>query len=182
MKKICFLEGLPGVGKTTIIEKIRNLNLKDVFVVDEIVLKEIFKKINLDQNLYLKNDNIKIDMFKDGTIIIDRGPISTFSYNQARHIIDIDFDFSLEKVESWFKNFIELYKDSNVFVYYLIKGNENYLIRYSNDKDPYGNAENQKFLQEITMFNCKKYVKNIYFKPFNIEKDNLLELINEIIN
>ena len=182
MRKICFLEGLPGVGKTTLIEKVKSLNPKDVFIVDEIVLKEIFNKINLDQNLYLKNDEMKIDMFKEGTIIIDRGPISTFSYNQARHIVDIDFDFSLDEVESWFKKFIDLYKDETVFVYYLIKDDENFLIRYPNDKDPYGNVNNQRLLQEITMFNCKMYAKNINFRLFDVENGDVMGLISEIID
>lgn len=37
MKNIIFLEGLPGVGKTTIVNAIKKLNTKNVYVVDEVI-------------------------------------------------------------------------------------------------------------------------------------------------
>ena len=41
MKKIIFLEGLPSVGKTYLVTTIKNMNLKDVHIVDEIINPDI---------------------------------------------------------------------------------------------------------------------------------------------
>ena len=37
MKKIIFIEGLPGVGKTYLVNKIKAMNLDNVYVVDELI-------------------------------------------------------------------------------------------------------------------------------------------------
>ena len=50
MRKIIFIEGLPNVGKTYLINKIRNLNMKNVFIVDEII-NPIIPPINTGNNI-----------------------------------------------------------------------------------------------------------------------------------
>ena len=49
MKKIIFLEGLPGIGKTTLINEIRNLNIPNVYVVDEIINENLCKNREISQ-------------------------------------------------------------------------------------------------------------------------------------
>ena len=41
MKKICFIEGLPGVGKTYLINKIRDMKIQNTNVVDELINPDI---------------------------------------------------------------------------------------------------------------------------------------------
>ena len=41
MKKIIFLEGLPTVGKTYLINEIKKRNYKNVFTVEELINPEI---------------------------------------------------------------------------------------------------------------------------------------------
>ena len=88
MKKMVFLEGLPGVGKTTIVNEIEKLNLPDVFTVNEIIKENIINLTPQDQTDYILNDEMKIQKHCKGLIVIDRGPISTLSYNQTRRLID----------------------------------------------------------------------------------------------
>ena len=77
-KKIVFLEGLPGVGKTTLINKIKKSNISNIHAVDEIIV-DLKEKTPVNQNIFIINDNKKINLYKSGTIVIDIGPISTLS-------------------------------------------------------------------------------------------------------
>lgn len=173
MKRIVFLEGLPGVGKTTVINRIDELKLPNVYIIDEIVNRNISK----DQIDFILNDELKISKYNEGLIIIDRGLISTLSYNQTRKIIDSSFDSNL--VIKWFEKVKDVYNE-NTKTIYLTNNQTNYYLPYKNDLDPYGSSENQKLLESITMFNCQKYAKNLTIKEYY--KDNLEEIINEIIN
>lgn len=172
---VVFLEGLPGIGKTTLINQIRELNLQNVYVVDEIL--EISQ--NSSQLFFMQNDINKVSKYKTGTIIIDRGAISTLSYNECLDIINANEE--LENVIKWFNdNFKKVYNKTNVKTIYLKKHNHKYLLRYKNLLDPYGSIKNQKKLEEITIKNIKKYCKN--YKIFYIDNYTIEEIINEIIN
>ncbi len=172
---IIFLEGLPGIGKTTLINKIREMNLKDIYVVEEI-LDDI---TDSSQSFFMQNDMKKISKYKCGTIIIDRGPISTLSYNQCLDVVNENKD--IDNVLLWFDNNCKiLYGRDNVKTIYLKNNNHDYLLRYKNKLDPYGSIENQKKLESITLSNVKKYCKN--YKIFYIDNYKLEEIINEIIN
>lgn len=179
MKKIVFLEGLPGVGKTTIIKKIKELNLKNVNAVDEIINPDILNSINSqNQNPYIVNDNMKINQFSEGLVLIDRGPISTFSYNIVKS--HLNSDFSSEDVSKWFyfiKN--NIYQSDNQVIY-LKNATGDYYIPYQDDKDPYGSIENQKLLEQIVLDLLQKYVKN--YKIIEYGKEDMERLIYEIID
>ena len=108
MKKIIFLEGLPGVGKTTIANNIKKIDRPGIHVVDEIIKEDIINNVSDDEKDYMINDEMKITKYEDGIIVIDRGPISTLSYNQARNIIDENFDS--KPVIEWFKSVEYIYK------------------------------------------------------------------------
>ena len=83
MRKIIFIEGLPNVGKTYLVNKIKEKKIKKVFIVDELINSNIKNPFTDDEKLFLRNDELKINKYNSGTIIIDRGPISTLVYNQV---------------------------------------------------------------------------------------------------
>ena len=106
MKKIIFIEGLPTVGKTYLVNEIRKRNLRNVYVVDEIINPDIKNAFIDSEDKFLKNDEMKVNKYDDGIIIIDRGPISTLVYNQVLHLIDNKYDTSY--VEKWFEQFLHI--------------------------------------------------------------------------
>ena len=182
MKKhrIIILEGLPGVGKSTITKSIVNFD-PNIVPVNEIINEEIFDNINLFQEMYFKNDNMKVQKALDSKkAIIDRGPISTFSYNQVRSILDKNFNCPIKDAFAWFETFKDFLASDEVIVFYLTNNGSSYYIPYDNNLDPYGSIENQVLLEHIALYNCKKYCKNLVIIDYR--KNNMEELINEIIN
>lgn len=177
MVKFIFLEGLPGVGKTTLVKKIKSLKLKDVYTVDEIIKEDIKNRVSDKEEDYIMNDEMKLNLFSEGIIVVDRGPISTLSYNHSRNIIDNNFDSS--QVVNWFENIKSLYSQ-NCKVVYLTNNGLTYKITSDNPNDPYGSIDNQKLLESITLFNCSKYCSNFIKKDYY--QKNMEELIYEIIN
>lgn len=173
MEKIIFLEGLPGVGKTTLINNLREI--ENVNVVDEVINSN---KVNNRTKYYLKNDELKINKYKQGLIVIDRGLLSTLSYEQTKKIINDDYDNTIAL--KWFKKHEDFYKQDNVLVIYLKRKEDKYFLRYEDESDPYGTIENQKLLESVTMFNLKKYAKNKKIIEYSF--DRMAEVINEIIS
>ncbi len=176
MKKIIFLEGLPGVGKTTLINEIRKKKLSNIYIVDEIINENILNNIKVNEQEFLLNDFMKVNKYNDGIIIIDRGPISTLSYSETKKIMDINFDLSNSINE--FQKYINIYKDSKIV--YLTNKGKSYSITVSNTNSPYGTIENQKLLEEISIYNSKKYCENTIVLEYF--KNDMEAVINEIIN
>lgn len=177
MRKIVFLEGLPGVGKTTIANTIKNMHIPNIFVVDEIVVN-LSEKTPINQDPFVRNDEIKLSMFDEGLIIIDRGPISTLSYNMTRSIIDKGFDSS--KVVNWFGRIKDSLHSDNVSAIYLGNFGESYYLPFENDMDPYGSIHNQKILEQVTISNCRQHLKNFRIREYH--KKDMEAVIDEIIN
>lgn len=176
MKRIIFIEGLPDVGKTYLVNEIRKLNLKDVYTVDEIINENIDNVFTSPENEFLLNDEMKVNKYDHGTIIIDRGPISTLVYNQVLHRIDNNYDIS--NIEKWFNKFLDIYNSDNTYTYYL--NNPSVYKPSIDDKhNPFGSIENLKLTHELTLFDLDKYAKN--YKVFNYDKKNIKELLHEII-
>ena len=178
MKKIIFLEGLPGVGKTTMVNAIKKLEQNDLNTVDEITNDDNFVIGDLDQSFFMRNDEMKINKYSNGTVIIDRGFISTLSYNQTKEIIN--HNHSCKDIRDWFEKNKDIYLSDNVYVYYLTNKQSRFHIPYINEEDPYGSVENQKLLESISLFNINKYVKN--YKIIEYYQENMEEVIDEIIN
>ena len=97
MKKLVFLEGLPGIGKTTILGYIQKLN-SNIKTVPEII-NGVQPAYELqDQQFYMDNDDRKINMYNQGNIVIDRGPLSTFVYNVVRKLEDPSYRYNINKI------------------------------------------------------------------------------------
>ena len=179
LKKIIFLEGLPGVGKTTILNTIKSMKLKNVYLVDEIINKNILRNISCTELDFIANDELKLNAYSEGIIIIDRGPISTLSYSQTKNIINYNYNYNIETTLEFFKKNRKYFLKNSKVIYLTNKGT-NYSITVADEKSPYGTVENQKLLEEISIFNCKKYCKNFVIKEYY--KENMEEIINEIIS
>lgn len=177
MKKIIFLEGLPGVGKTTMVNAVKKLSIKNVYVVDEIINK-VEGKTPINQLSYFQNDEMKLNQHTEGLVIIDRGPISTVSYNITRGIIDKSFN--ADDAKEWFSQFTDILKEESNKVIYLTTNDQEYYIPFNNKKDPYGSLENQRLLEKTSIKICEKYVKNLKIQEYH--KENMEEIINEIVN
>lgn len=176
MKRYIFLEGLPGVGKTTIINYIKE-RYSNVNVVDEIINEVILKQTSFSEDDFIKNDEMKLNKYKDGVIIFDRGPISSLSYSQVKKIIDNNYDIS--KALKLFEKYRDIFKEDCKIVY-LTNGGKEYFIPSFSDISPYGTVDNQKLLEAISLYNCKKYCSNVIVIDYN--KDNMEEVVNEIIS
>lgn len=179
MRKIVILEGLPKVGKSTLLQKIKSKNLDNVYTVDELFIQRAIQKeaTTLD---FMANDDAKLACEKDGLWIVDRGPISTLSFNETKYIVDKDFFFDLNLVKEWFLKWIPFLQSDNVVVYYLIGEEQSYQLRYNDSTCPHGTVENQKLMEAISLYNCRKYVKNLTIKQYKYEM--LDEVANEIIS
>lgn len=176
MKKIIFLEGLPGVGKTTLLNEIKNKKIPNVHIVDEIINENILNDTIINEQEFFINDYLKINKYKNGIIIIDRGPISTLSYSETKKIMN--HNFNLNNGLNEFKKYINIYKNSKI-VYLTNKGQE-YTITVSDINSPYGTIESQKILEEISIYNSRKYCKNTIVLEYF--KTNMEDVLNEIIN
>ena len=173
IKKIILLEGLPMSGKTTICDNLKRCKNNRLHIVDEIV---IISDNNNIQDFFMKNDDLKCNMYGDGIVVIDRGPISTLSYNEAKKKIIGNNEY--EKVLNWFeKNYSSFYSNPKVFTYYLVNKKR---VREYNDLDIYGSIKNQEILEKITVKNIKHYCLN--FKIINYSYEEMENLIDEIIN
>lgn len=177
MKQIIFLEGLPGVGKTTLVKTIEQMKLNNIHTVDEIIKEDIINKISHNQNDFMENDIMKFEKYDNGIIVIDRGFISTLSYNQTMK--KINKNHNIKDIEIWFEDVKSVYQSDKVYTIYLTTNGQSYQISENDIGGPYGTVENQKILEDITLNNIKKYCRN--YKIIEYHKENMEELLNENI-
>lgn len=176
MRKIIFIEGLPGVGKTTLVNAIKKRNIPNVTIIDEIINEKITKENIYTEDEFINNDIQKIESITDGIVILDRGILSSLSYSQAKAIIDLSFDVSKARtLFSKYKNILE-----NSKVYYLTNNMKYISITSSIENSPYGTISNQELLEHISLYNIKRYCKDYVIREYY--KDDMEGLIDEIIN
>lgn len=177
MAKYVFLEGLPGVGKTTILNSLKKLKIPNVFLVEEILHDQILNGIANSENDYIVNDELKLKKYNQGTIVLDRGPVSSLSYAYVKEMIDKKYSATNNEVA--FDKNLYIWENS-CKVIYLTNNGKNYCITVDNKKSPYGSVKNQQKLEETTLSVIEKYCKN--YKIINYDKKDMGEVINEIIN
>ncbi len=176
MRKIIFIEGLPGVGKTKLVNAIREKNISNVTIVDEIINERITKANIYSEDEFINNDIQKIESITDGIVILDRGILSSLSYSQAKSIIDLSFDVS--KARNAFLKYRNILEESKVF--YLTNNLKNITITSDDENSPYGTINNQELLEYISLYNIKRYCKDYVIREYY--KEDMEALINEIIN
>lgn len=93
------LEGLPGAGKSLLLEVCRQAGYQ---VVPEIVLPEIGDLVGPDEAVFLKNDLVKLQQARGvgGVVVIDRGFLSTLAHNYAYQMMTGDrggYDLAMSK-------------------------------------------------------------------------------------
>ncbi len=173
MYKIIIIEGLPGVGKTTILNNIKNRFIENVNVVNEIIYKN---NNDITQEKFLINDDMKINLFKDGVIFIDRGPISTLSYNEMKNKLIGNSEY--KKVLNYFNNnYKDFYLLPNVYTVYIKTKRRNLIHVDSNNL--YKSFEKQEILERITLKNIRKYCKN--YQVLEYKQKDLENFVNKII-
>lgn len=161
------------VGKTTIINYLKDLKKNNIHAVDELIIdtKE------LDQESFMKNDTAKINKYKEGLIFIDKGYISTLSYNEMLDYLNGNKD--LERIKKWFmEEAVPFYKRNDVITIYL--KNNNKILREHGEDKPHGTIKNQEKMEEITINNIKKYCKN--YEIIEYSQREMVGFVNEIIN
>lgn len=178
MKKYVFIDGLPGVGKTTIINELKKINNSSIYVVDEIINETIINNTSMSEQDFINNENMKLNKYSDGLIILDRGPISSISYAQAKKIVNPEMTSNL--TVDWFTAIINNISDYKEI--YITNKEVRFTITSDDPKSPYGSENNQKVLEAISIYNCKKYCKNLKIINYDCKKDDINEVINEIIN
>lgn len=176
MRKIIIIEGLPGVGKTTLVNAIKNKKIENITIIDEIINTRITIDGIYSEDEFIENDIQKINSIKDGIIIMDRGLISSLSYSQTKAIINLDYD--VKKANNFFENYRNILDESKVI--YLTNLTKDITIRSNDINNPYGSENNQKLLEKISIYNLKKYCKNYVIKEYY--KKEMEQLIDEIIN
>lgn len=149
-KRIIFIEGLPNVGKTTLVAALKNRGFASVPELPESIATLGAATRNDDQKVYMQNDMEKFRLAKaeHGMTLVDRGPLSTLAYNMARHALDKNYDVT--PVVDWFGSRVQqqIYGRSDVLTVYL-KGKT--LPSYNSSTDPYGSTANLAALENVTL-------------------------------
>lgn len=180
-RKIIILEGLPGVGKSSILEHLKS---EQFTCIDEILdgnARKIQNGTVEHQDYFLRNDTLKVEraLMSQGVVIIDRGPLSTLAYNLSKHKIVKAYNFM--PVISWFiTDMRAFYGRKDVTTVYL-KGASS--LPYEDESDPYGSSQNQKLLENITLKLAELFCKNLQVIEYDYLGEKALEhLKHEILN
>lgn len=110
MKKVVFVEGLPSVGKTYLVNEIRKMNLQNVYVVDEIINPDIKNTFLDSEDKFLKSDEMKLNEYNDGIVVIDNSANKIKKYLDAETIKKMNLE-SQKKL----KNNYNLEKNFDIF-------------------------------------------------------------------
>ena len=171
--KIVIFEGLPMIGKSTLINYIKSLSIENIYCVDELIIPTE----ELKQDTFMKNDLEKFNKYKDGLIFIDKAMINTLSYNEMLEYLNGNKD--LNRVFEWFEKYaVPFYKKDNVYTIYL--KNKKKRLRERNSNTPHGSIANQNKIEEITINNIKKYCKN--YEIIDYKQEEMVGFVHEIIN
>jgi predicted ATPase len=158
MAKILVLEGLPRVGKSTLLGNLRNNYKKDKgsfiecigeLVTDPAILES---QKNSSQLAFMYNDAVKALLATTSQLdyaIVDRGPLSTLAYNKT--LLDMglcdDETYSIlyEECKWVYRNFFE----NSLHIYMYNDARPTPTVK--DDKNPYGTVENLLLLERNTL-------------------------------
>ncbi|SRR5258706_3746579 len=181
---VVYLEGLPGCGKTSTLEKLST---------DYITLPEIF--INGDvaefhnlpiQTFFLKNDEQKLEKseISEKTVIVDRSPLSTLFFNKAKHEVDPSHDS--ESIIEWFNNVIEPKISSSNCHFILIDIPANLSLKRKNREvnlnDPWANPSTLELIRKMFIERSKAYPSQFVVLDGRKEYAQILSDVREQIS
>lgn len=146
MKIVIYLEGLPGSGKSSLVNKlIKQDSSKYVSVPEVIEEKKLVEKHNtFEQDFFLKNDSVKYEMAmkiigKKHNVVIDRSPLSTYIFNILK---SKKLQQPISKIiEDWFQELWPRVSSGSLFVYLKVNPNMSLIrkARLSDNNDPWAN-------------------------------------------
>lgn len=176
-KEIYFLEGLPGSGKSMLLEELKRKGSKIIReVIDSKELSENHNKP--DQAFFFRNDERKLEMAEkmSSTVIIDRSPLSTLLFNLAKFSIDKNLN-PAQALEWYADKFDGKFRNNSVYHFFFIDITPEISMKRrgarANKKDPWNNLKSLKFIRDFYLVFGENYIKN--FEVIN--GDNDLEII-----
>ena len=183
MKRIFFVEGLPGAGKTSLLSALSTKYQVISEVLDKNQLSEKHNKT--EQDFFLLNDERKLSKGEQttSTCFIDRGPLSTLFFNIAKFSLDIDHPIST--VLSWYENKIRpiIFNPASPFrlIYLDIEPKESLTRKQSEEikNDPWRNLQSLYQIRSLYMSLSKRYPNHVYFVDGKLHPDKLLRMVEE---
>ncbi|MBU1043891.1 MAG: ATP-binding protein [Candidatus Omnitrophica bacterium] len=153
MSKAIVLEGLPGCGKTSLINLLSSN--KEISIVPEILDRgEIWAnaKEAEDQDFFWLNDvnKMKIAKANDKPTIIDRGYASTLAYNYAKAKVDNTEDYN-HILSKYYSDIVENNLKTDLYIYIEIPINITFK-RKKREKELKNPWQDPKYLMEVINF------------------------------
>lgn len=153
MSKAIVLEGLPGCGKTSLINLLSSN--KEISIVPEILDRsEIWAdaKEAENQEFFWLNDvnKMKIAKANDKPTIIDRGYASTLAYNYAKAKVDNTEDYN-HILSKYYSDIVENNLKTDLYIYIEIPINITFK-RKKREKELKNPWQDPKYLMEVINF------------------------------
>jgi len=185
MKRIFFIEGLPGAGKTSLLSALSTKYQVISEVLDRDHLSEKHNKT--EQDFFMLNDERKLSEGQQatGTCFIDRSPLSTVFFNIAKFSLDIDHPISA--VLSWYENIIHpiVFNLASPFrlVYLDIDPKESLARKQSKEikNDPWRNLQSLYQIRNLYVSLSKRYPNQIFFVDGKLHSTQLLKKVEDYV-
>jgi len=179
--RIFFLEGLPGSGKTSIIQHLKT----SYHVVEEVLNKSQLARCHnkRHQDFFFANDERKIAKAKQasGVVLIDRSPLSTLYFNLAKFVFN--FNYNPGDVLNWFACQIKPEFESGDFRFIFLDISPGLALKRKSRKetknDPWANRQ------------ALEMIRNMYLSFMHLHKDltavvdggqNFSEVLSDVKN
>lgn len=185
MKRIFLIEGLPGVGKTSLLSALSSKYQVIPEVLDTDQLSEKHNKA--EQDFFLVNDERKLRMGEQaiGTCFIDRSPLSTVFFNIAKFSTDIDHPIA--SILTWYEKMIRpvIFNPNSVFrlIYLDIDPKESLARRRLEEiqNDPWRNLQSLYQIRNLYVSLSKRYPNLTLFINGKLSSTQLLEKVEEYV-
>jgi len=185
MKRIFFVEGIPGAGKTSLLSA---LSFKYQVIPEVLDNDQLLVKHNKsEQGFFLLNDERKLRMGEQAisTCFIDRSPFSTVFFNVAKFSLDIDHPISA--VLSWYEKRVRpiIFNPASSFrlIYLDIDPKESLARKRSEEiqDDPWRDLQSLYQIRSLYLSLSKKYSNQVCFVDGKLHPNQLLKKVEEYV-